>query len=43
MSPRAFFTSLGRYKKFIKAITNYDSSKNVITPIKNANVSKEKT
>lgn len=47
MSTRAFyksfkFSSEGT-KNFIKAVANYDSNKNVITPIKNANASEEKT
>lgn len=47
MSTRAFyknfeFSSEGT-KKFIKAILDYDSNKNFITPIKNADADKEKT
>ena len=47
MSTRAFYETFDLNeegtKNFIKAVTNYDSSKNVITPIKNANASEEQT
>lgn len=47
MSTKAFFTSLDLTKEgsenFVKAITNYDSSKNNITPIESPFLDKKKS